>query len=655
MADQRYNFYSKLHLIFGLVLFLIAIYFTYGLSLYPGDVILKVSPDEAVAGTYQNLDLVFSTGSSRIEIGGGFRFEIPVAYLETGPYYWDVPQTTLPGGRGYVRASSSKKSAIEVKIYGHRNRIVECSVTENPLETAENIFVTYSGMIQCLTTKCIIRAQWRKSFEDPWEDIKPSPEIKILPQSAATMLVVTPADAEIQKDIEMSVVFIDKFGNRAIDYAGTITFNSTDSLATYPRAYNFTEKDSGIHVFKHVRFGTPGFQRIDASDGNLKGKYNYTWVSKIFSKYKRYFGDTHFHTGTGTGTANKEFSFTGEGGDHRGHFSTEIEAYQYARDIMRLDFASAAEHDSKLLDEIVWNNIQDICDSFYEPGIFTTFYAYEWTAKPEIGHHVILYKHRTPKISNHFDYPGTNDIWKVFDSQNYPVIMIPHPMWSQADHLIWKDVNNKYRRIGEIYSLWCNRFLIQPGDDTQRFELDADSPWSFQYAWKRGHKIGVIGSTDNHTARPGLNNYTTNMIHSGGLAVALAENNERDAIWETFEQRRTYATSGTRILLEFTCDGHFMGEEFETNCCPIFSIKVAGTNQLECVELVKYDSHGFRVIYKNIPNSDIAEVKCEDLNFSENSMYYVRVKQVDEWWKGAWAYPSAEMAWSSPIWVNYAR
>jgi hypothetical protein len=465
------------------------------------------------------------------------------------------------------------------------------------------------------------------------------------------MLVVTPADLKVGEEFEMAVVLMDKFGNRATGYRGAVSFKSTDSVAAIPASYSFTRADSGVHIFRGLRYKTSGFQRIDVTDGELKGKYNYSEVSIVAPPYRRFFGETHFHTGTGM--QNKEFALRDLGGDHRGQFISEEEAYRYAKNVMRLDFASASEHDAAQFNSSGWSESQNISDSFLEPGKFTTFFAYEWTAAPQEGHHVVVYKEKGGKVFSRIDYPTKPDIWKAFTQQKRPVLMIPHSMWAQPDHKIWDHVNNEYRRIGEIYSLWNTRFLLKPNDDVQRFELGIDNPWSYQYAWARGHRIGVIGSSDNHTGRPGLNNFTVYTEHTSGLATVLAKGNNRDDLWEAMQQRRTYATTGTRILLRFTSDGHSMGEEYEANEPPHLKVSVAGTNTIERVEIVKGDTAGYRVIFAQTPGRETTSFDYVDKDFNASCLYYVRVKQIDEFGRGAWAYPNGEMAWSSPIWVNH--
>ncbi len=642
-------FFRKL----ALLLFLVGTITNAGASSTDNEMKMSVTPTQAIGGTYQHVRFEFTVGKSGIAVSGGVRLELPVAYLETGPYFWDKPQTDLPGVRGYVKASSTGDADIQIKLYGANGGIIECNITRGGLKSGEKIFIDYFGIVQSFTWKLAIRVEWKKTAQDPWQSVADSPEIKILPQKAETLLAVAPAEVKRDADFNLAVVLMDKFGNQAEGYRGTISLTSTDKDAHLPQSYTFTANDSGIHVFHGLKYKNSGFQRITVSDGDLEAHSNYSAVWESTPKFKRYFGDTHFHTGTGTG--NKTFTLTAACGDHRGHFITEQAAYAYARDVMRLDFASAAEHDGPLMTEKVWEQCQAITDSFNAPGKFTTFFVYEWTAVPREGHHLVVYKDRGNKVFDRREYSTKPDLWKALDQQGNPALVIPHDMWAQPDHGIWENMNNKYRRIGEIYSLWNNRFLLQPADEPQRFELGINNRWSYQYAWHQGHKIGVIGSSDNHTGRPGLNNFTAEIQHASGLAVVLAKGNNREDIWDAFQNRRTYATTGTRILLDFSSDGHLMGDEYTSSQPPVLSVKVAGTNKIVTVEIVKHDSKGYQTISTKRPDSDICVFQHTDKDFSEDSFYYVRVSQVDEFKRGAWAYPTNEMAWSSPIWVNISK
>ena len=319
----------------------------------------------------------------------------------------------------------------------------------------------------------------------------------------------------------------------------------------------------------------------------------------------------------------------------------------------RLDFASASEHDAYLFDDQAWEILQGISQKFYNPGKFTTLFAYEWTSG--ITHHIVLYKEKDLKVFDRRAHPDLPSLWSALDEQGKPALTIPHLTWNFKEHINWDYINNDYRKLGEIYSLWNSRFLIQPGDDPQRFELGKDNKWSFQYAWDKGHKIGVIGSTDNHLGQPGTNNYTIYTQHTGGLAVALSAANNREQLWDALETRRTYATTGTRIYVDFTVNDCHMGSEIKSEKSPVIIGKVAGTNMLETVEVVKYVNGNYNTIYKSSPDSEITEFEFEDENFDSDCFYYLRVTQVDEVPGRLWAFPTKEKAWSSPVWVEFIK
>ncbi len=614
------------------------------------EVSLDVAPTRMLAGSWNQVTFRFTIGEEGINPGGGVRIELPVAYLETEPYFWDRPQTTLPDGRGSVNVETSGSSDFNVTLSGRYGGIVECVVQGNPAKPGDEVTLTYRGVVQSFTWDCPVRAQWRAEAGAEWSDVPSLPAFEFTPHEAVTLFTVAPADIQAGKPFDLAVVLLDKFGNRATGYRGTVTFESTDAKADLPTPYTFNESDGGVHVFANVQFNTTGFQKITSTDGALVGRFHYSEVHDTPPKFQRFFGETHFHTGTGAGKPG--FTEVSAGGDHRGHFTNQRAAYTYVRDVMRLDFASASEHDAPVFDDQAWALSKNIADDFNDDGHFTTFYGYEWTATATEGHHVILYADRNSQILNHFDYPTKPDLYRALDTQNKPAIMIPHDMWAQPDHGIWNDVNNEYRTVGELYSLWNNRYLLQPADEPQRFELGIENPWSYQYAWHKGHKIGVVGSTDNHTGHPGANNWTAYTQHTGGLAAVWSEENNRKGVWDSLRQRRTYTTTGVRILLEFTADGHWMGEEYATDKAPRFVIKAAGTNTIETVELIKYDGAKYESIHTAHPDAEKCSFEFTDESFNGDSMYYVRVSQVDELWRSPWSLTTREMAWSSPIWID---
>jgi hypothetical protein len=95
--------------------------------------------------------------------------------------------------------------------------------------------------------------------------------------------------------------------------------------------------------------------------------------------------------------------------------------------------------------------------------------------------------------------------------------------------------------------------------------------------------FGLIGSTDSHLATPGLVSEQDFKGHAagivshrleapampdslwynpGGLAVLWADENSRDALFESMKRREAYGTSGPRMILRF-----FGGWDFEEDMC----------------------------------------------------------------------------------------
>lgn len=68
----------------------------------------------------------------------------------------------------------------------------------------------------------------------------------------------------------------------------------------------------------------------------------------------------------------------------------------------------------------------------------------------------------------------------------------------------------------------------------------------------------------------------------------------REGLYEALKARRCYGTTGERIVLETYADDHMMGEEYTTNSPPEIVVKVAGTKNLESVELYR----GLNKIYE---------------------------------------------------------
>ena len=61
---------------------------------------------------------------------------------------------------------------------------------------------------------------------------------------------------------------VDRYGNNAFPYLGTVHLTSTDPHASLPGPYAYQPTDAAQHAFTGVILRTAGTQRITATDSN---------------------------------------------------------------------------------------------------------------------------------------------------------------------------------------------------------------------------------------------------------------------------------------------------------------------------------------------------------------------------------------------------
>lgn len=626
-------------------------------------------PNVVDAGGYYTISYTFVAGARGFAPGGGVRIEIPVAYAETETLLWSAPQTGSATAPGYVTITASNRARIRLQIAGLLRGIIEAEF-DDAIPAGTTVTIRYQGQVQAIAGEIDARYQSRAGAREPWATPARVPRITVRPARAELVAVAYPSDIVRGAPFALSVVALDRYGNLATDFAATLPLHSTDPAAAIPRSVTFRAADRGRVVIPDAVFRTRGFQKVTVtSGGTIATAFKYAMVSDSTPAMRHLFGDTHFHTGTGaqsqgffTNATGTDVNTTGTttfkalnlAGDHRANFTRAADAYTYARDVMHLDFASTAEHSAPLLIPSAWSASQDVSDAFNVPGRFTTFYGFEWT--PDLNHYVVMYRSRAGKPIGHDSMPDFPSLARALDVQGVPALAIPHVSWPFSDHNIWQDTAGRaFRRIGEVYSLWNSRHLVQPDDEPQLFELGATDRWSFQYAWARGLRLGVIGASDNHLGHPGANNSSIHVRHSGGLAGVLARSNDREQLWQSLTARATYATTGTQIYLDFEGDGHVMGSEYRTTTPPRLTGRVAGTNRLASVEVVRLAAGRYATVFSAHPDAETFTFDFTDTNVVGPAMYYLRVTQVAEYPGRLYAHSTAEMAWSSPIWIDVRR
>lgn len=627
------------------------------------------------------------------------RFAGPKAYCWPMLALWSL----LGGSTGSVRGQSPDTLSIAPS----STTVATSDTLTLTLEIGSNGFAP-GGLLQ-------IEVPWKRGMSEPLVSPPASPTTNGAVWACTSGLCPTPdeaVDATIFKTGYTRVVELKVPGG--VPAGGTLSLQSTapaGQVSGLPETFDFNtngEVSMAEFTVTYGTNGTEGFQRVfDADTTGLPVFTHYSYVHAAEPTYRRFYGDTHFHTGSGSKNA---WNLPYGGGDHIGGYTYVDQAYQYVRDVARLDFASASEHAEFGMTTNGWEAVQAVTEDFNSSGMFTTLRAFEWT-NFHPGHQVVLYRgSEGTRVKG--TGPEQSTYQELIDAlENQPEVgnpdfmLIPHEMGFYFFET--GQIDERYAHLYQFHS-WHAASSGPLSDDPQKYELqrEEDDPHygrSLQYAWantsgidnngKRRLHVGVIASSDNHRQTPGFNAYTAVTEHIGSLAVVLATANTRDDIWDALFHRRTYGTTGPRIYAHLEAcapcgqedgcadcaenDRHLMGRGFITAQPRHFTVRAAGAHELAEVSLVKYDpddgkfievsittngtvpTNGFSIVTADTEEFGDDPFTCEAVFVDSNALpasteevlYYLRVKQKDLAAVDTNGLIPGSVAITSPIWV----
>jgi hypothetical protein len=116
--------------------------------------------------------------------------------------------------------------------------------------------------------------------------------------------------------------------------------------------------------------------------------------------------------------------------------------------------------------------------------------------------------------------------------------------------------------------------------------------WIVDQALELGYRIGICANSDGHKGRPGASYPGAGLFGSlGGLTCVLAENLDRESVFQALKTRHFYATTGNRALMEVSLkfdDGPsaMIGDIVEVGRgIPCLYGRLVGTAPIESVEI----------------------------------------------------------------------
>ncbi len=646
---------------------------------------VAVAPVFGIAGHYGTWTVTYTVGRGGIAPGGALRVQLPDTWHAGERNSANRLQASDPTDDHYVAAYGSGTDVrVEAEVEsetsdflvksarpgldGRSERyvfVVRANVVSGSLREGETIRVVYGdtaagsrGMRAAIvaTGPEPILVSVDRDGSGRFEPVAHDATLTSRSGIATELLLAGPSALVTGERAELHLAAVDLRSNPAAPFHETVTLRVLQGDVDLPRTVEFPAGQGWTTVpFTPRSAGIVRLEAVARAD-LLRTRSNPMEVFAERPAERTWWGDLHSHT---------EHSFDGVGSD----------VFDYARRVSGLDFHAMTDHSSgparegftRGLGPHVWQEYTAATDAHHAPGEFVTLHAYEASFPAPWGHHNVYFRGAPGPLLS----PGQvtlPELWAALTAGE--ALTIPHHTNKFPQPLAWDAHDPALRRNFEIYSAHGLSEAYDPGhplafeqsEFTNR-STSARTGISAQDAWMQGLRLGTIAASDDHRSQPGKPHW--------GLAAVRAPALTREAIFDALHARRTYGTTGQRILLDFRVNDAPMGSEIalaaplpepcagtSPECgeraaataalAPRFDVTAHGTDVIEQVEILRYSEPdgGFRVIHDLQPDALDFTWSGRDVGFRDDAIYYLRLRQRSP------VRGRIVMAWSSPVWVN---
>jgi hypothetical protein len=591
------------------------------------------------AGRAQAFDLRFRAGPHGIAVGGQIHF-MPEPF-----WGWSVPQTTRPDRGGFTRVTTDAEG-VELEAFSVGTAVAGYLVIEvggRALQGDEQVRIEYGVEGRgALVDRHAERGAHLWFYVDGDGDgirglMTDSPTVDVLAGPAARVVATTPSIVRPGEPFFLNLALLDMHGNDGVEFEGTVHIQNRPPSWNVPDEVHLTLEDGG-HKRIEILAESSGVVRlaveVQVGETLLRSEAGPTWIDAHAERV--FWGDLHGHSNFSDGT--------GEPNDW----------FDYARHTAALDFVCLTDHDHfgvRFIDQSpdLWEQLCAVARDHHVTGQFVTLSGYEWTSWIHGHRHVVFFDDSAEMFSSVDErYQTPRQLWLALEGRN--VLTFAHhsagdPIptnWTFRPDPILEPVTEVMSVHGSSEAADSPRLVRNPRPGNYvRDVLD------------RGVALGFIGSGDSHDGHPGLSHLSpvygwrpgrtakdVERMGTGGLAAVMGEKLTRGGLLAALRARNCYATSGPRMILQATLEGHPMGSSVPAqDVGPGASIDVLilGTVGLTRLDLVRSGTvssmslQGERRFMGSLP--------LEDLQPGE--YVYLRVLQED-----------GSLAWTSPFFVE---
>lgn len=357
-------------------------------------------------------------------------------------------------------------------------------------------------------------------------------DIKILPGPAERWTLTAPTLRRPGEEFSLGVRAEDRWGNATGEHPGRLRVRASARVANLPEVFDFEAGLRGTRI-AGLSIEEEGITRFDllSEDGELLARSNPLVIGK--GELAAYWGDLHGQSGETVGV------------------NSIREYFAFARDIAFLDVTSHQANDFQITNPF-WREINAVSKQFDEPGRFTVFPGYEWSANTPLGgDHNVFFRHEGEQIhrSSHAliadrsdlatDALTVKDLFSALKGRD--CVLYAHVGGRPAD--ISRAEDARLRTAVEVHSDWGT------------FE------WILTDAFNLGYRVGVVCNSDVHKGAPGAcYPGASEFGAASGLTCFLADELSRDGVFRSMRRRHHYGTTGCRGHLAVKVD---LGESGE--------------------------------------------------------------------------------------------
>jgi len=611
----------------------------------------EITPrNDIPAAAYGTWTVIYTAGANGIAIGGSLRILTPAG----GRLHWELGKVTAYPEQGGAALEVTTDKVYPRSVHHSHYPSVTVEVYGRRIEAGERLFIILgdtggynSGRFVHTRAPDFAARNEFQVFVDPvgnarfqMEKHKPDRYHRVAGELIVATVAARPRVFRVSahhppaagRPVGITITAEDDYENPVRDFHGSAKLEATTRLDGLAEVVDFALEDEG---HKYLEFPAPQTAApiyITAYDGEQEviGQSNPLWPG-FHDQWESYFGDLHV--------------MTGQGGNE-GMLGDTESALRYARDDRGLDFSAVTNSGRD-----AWDIEGPVFAAYNEPHRFVTLPAREFGHRS--GHknvYVLDDSYGVPR-------PATwSELWDELGGREALVISHHTNTHSETDpHVAWgpqnlATINPQFERVIEI---------CQNRGSFEKEQVGADNVYfggfgsAVQSALAQGLRLGFVGGTDNHRGQPGSGRSHQSGLHydeyvTGGLTCVLASKLTREAVFAAIRERRCYATTGVRALLDFSVNGHIMGQELRADeageAVRRIAVRAAGTAEILRAVIVRNGED----VHTCAGDGRLLDFVWDDaaplakVTTAEGWVYYyVRLVQAD-----------GNIAWSSPVWID---